>query len=46
MSLSGLFNIGHDVGGFHGPSPGPELLLPLHRILRALAAHGDELLER
>ncbi len=26
MSLSGLFNIGHDVGGFHGPPPGPELL--------------------
>ena len=26
MSLSGLYNIGHDVGGFHGPSPGPELL--------------------
>ncbi|GGH12951.1 alpha-glucosidase [Alsobacter metallidurans] len=26
MSLSGLFDIGHDVGGFHGPSPGPELL--------------------
>jgi alpha-glucosidase len=26
MSLSGLFNIGHDVGGFHGPSPSPELL--------------------
>jgi alpha-glucosidase len=25
MSLSGLYNIGHDVGGFHGPSPGPEL---------------------
>jgi alpha-glucosidase len=25
MSLSGLFNIGHDVGGFHGPTPGPEL---------------------
>ncbi|TPQ51270.1 alpha-glucosidase [Prosthecomicrobium hirschii] len=25
MSLSGLHNIGHDVGGFHGPSPGPEL---------------------
>ncbi|MBV1701867.1 MAG: glycoside hydrolase family 31 protein [Hyphomicrobiales bacterium] len=25
MSLSGLFNIGHDVGGFHGPSPDPEL---------------------
>ena len=27
MSLSGLFNIGHDVGGFAGPSPEPELLL-------------------
>jgi alpha-glucosidase len=25
MSLSGMFNIGHDVGGFHGPVPGPEL---------------------
>ncbi|MBM6594376.1 glycoside hydrolase family 31 protein [Microvirga pudoricolor] len=25
MSLSGMFNIGHDVGGFHGPSPNPEL---------------------
>lgn len=25
MSLSGLFNIGHDVGGFHGPVPNPEL---------------------
>lgn len=25
MSLSGLYNIGHDVGGFHGQSPGPEL---------------------
>ena len=25
MSLSGLFNIGHDVGGFLGPSPDPEL---------------------
>ena len=25
MSLSGLHNIGHDVGGFHGPSPDPEL---------------------
>lgn len=25
MSLSGLYNTGHDVGGFHGPSPGPEL---------------------
>ncbi len=27
MSLSGLFNIGHDAGGFHGPAPGPELLV-------------------
>lgn len=25
MSLSGLFNVGHDVGGFHGPVPEPEL---------------------
>jgi alpha-glucosidase len=25
MSLSGMFNIGHDVGGFAGPVPGPEL---------------------
>ena len=25
MSLSGMFNIGHDVGGFHGPSPNEEL---------------------
>ena len=27
MSLSGMFNIGHDVGGFYGPIPEPELLL-------------------
>ena len=27
MSLSGLLNIGHDVGGFAGPPPGPELLI-------------------
>lgn len=26
MSISGMFNIGHDVGGFFGPSPGPEIL--------------------
>lgn len=26
MSLSGMYDIGHDVGGFHGPSPDPELL--------------------
>jgi alpha-glucosidase len=25
MSLSGLFNVGHDVGGFAGPVPEPEL---------------------
>ena len=27
MSLSGLLNIGHDIGGFSGPPPGPELLI-------------------
>ena len=27
MSLSGMFNTGHDVGGFHGPAPDPELLV-------------------
>lgn len=27
FGLSGIFNIGHDVGGFAGPSPGPELLV-------------------
>jgi alpha-glucosidase len=27
MSLSGMFNTGHDVGGFAGPSPTPELFL-------------------
>jgi alpha-glucosidase len=27
MSLSGMFNIGHDVGGFFGPVPDPELFL-------------------
>src|SRR5579871_1099455 len=26
MGVSGLFNIGHDVGGFAGPTPEPELL--------------------
>ena len=25
MSLSGMFNVGHDVGGFFGPSPDPEM---------------------
>ncbi|OUS37801.1 alpha-glucosidase [Rhodobacterales bacterium 56_14_T64] len=27
LSLSGFFNIGHDVGGFSGPRPDPELFL-------------------
>lgn len=27
MSLSGMFNIGHDIGGFHGPMPEPELFV-------------------
>ncbi|MDP4622287.1 MAG: alpha-glucosidase, partial [Hydrogenophaga sp.] len=27
MSLSGMFNVGHDVGGFFGPVPDPELFL-------------------
>ena len=27
MGLSGLFNVGHDVGGFFGPLPDPELFL-------------------
>jgi alpha-glucosidase len=27
LSLSGLFNFGHDVGGFAGPKPDPELFL-------------------
>ncbi|AVT03480.1 glycoside hydrolase family 31 protein [Paracidovorax avenae] len=27
MSISGMFNVGHDIGGFFGPRPGPELLV-------------------
>lgn len=27
LSLSGVYNIGHDVGGFSGPAPEPELLV-------------------
>ena len=27
LGLSGMFNIGHDVGGFAGPPPDPELLV-------------------
>ncbi|AAM25113.1 alpha-glucosidase [Caldanaerobacter subterraneus subsp. tengcongensis MB4] len=27
LSLSGVYNFGHDVGGFYGPAPDPELFL-------------------
>lgn len=27
LSLSGIYNVGHDVGGFSGPSPDPELFV-------------------
>ncbi|RAS78694.1 TIM-barrel domain-containing protein [Priestia endophytica] len=27
LSLSGVFNFGHDIGGFSGPKPAPELFL-------------------
>jgi len=27
LSLSGFYNVGHDVGGFAGPRPGPELFV-------------------
>ncbi|MCR1833738.1 DUF4968 domain-containing protein [Oceanobacillus caeni] len=27
LSLSGVYNFGHDIGGFSGPKPGPELFL-------------------
>ena len=27
LSLSGIYNFGHDIGGFSGPAPEPELLL-------------------
>lgn len=27
LSLSGVYNFGHDVGGFYGPAPEPELFL-------------------
>ncbi|WP_206244364.1 TIM-barrel domain-containing protein [Novosphingobium terrae] len=27
LALSGVSNTGHDIGGFHGPAPEPELLL-------------------
>ncbi|MCQ9156756.1 glycoside hydrolase family 31 protein [Acidomonas methanolica] len=27
LALSGVSNTGHDIGGFYGPSPGPELLV-------------------
>jgi alpha-glucosidase len=37
MSLSGMFNIGHDVAGFSGPVPDPELLV---RFIQAGALHS------
>lgn len=27
LSMSGIYNIGHDIGGFSGPAPEPELLV-------------------
>lgn len=27
LSLSGIYNFGHDIGGFSGPAPEPELLI-------------------
>lgn len=36
MSLSGLYNIGHDIGGFSGPVPDAELLV---RWTQALVLH-------
>ena len=33
MGLSGMFNIGHDVGGFAGPSPDAELLVRWLQVL-------------
>lgn len=27
LSLSGMFNVGHDIGGFAGPVPSPEMLI-------------------
>jgi alpha-glucosidase len=36
MSLSGMFNLGHDVAGFSGPVPEPELLV---RFTQAGALH-------
>lgn len=27
LSMSGIYNLGHDVGGFSGPAPDPELLV-------------------
>ena len=45
MSLSGMFNIGHDVGGFHGPTPERGAVLPLRGVLLAVAALRHEFLE-
>lgn len=27
LSMSGIYNVGHDIGGFSGPAPDPELLV-------------------
>jgi alpha-glucosidase (family GH31 glycosyl hydrolase) len=28
LALSGVSNTGHDIGGFSGPAPDPELFMP------------------
>ena len=38
MSLSGMFNIGHDVGGFAGPVPDAELLVRWVQAARSVRA--------
>ena len=45
MSLSGMFNIGHDIGGFFGPVPDAELLIRWTQACCLRAAHDHELLE-
>ena len=45
MSLSGMFNTGHDVGGFFGPVPDPELLVRWVQSARVQSAVHHELVE-
>ena len=45
MSLSGMFNIGHDVGGFHGPSPNAELFCRFVEFCSLWPRYRHELLE-